>query len=158
MKYFICILLFHFTLTSRVFLRNFNNTSQFPYTSNGRNIVMSGNISSNQLTGNKNTSIQNHRYHTINSNNTDHSTVINRNSYNKISTIKKSGNISKEINHGEISIGNGMALDGKHNSTMFRRRLKEIMHNSLYNDAMNNYINGNNIKNIENFHRNMKNN
>jgi len=119
---------------------------------------MSGNISSNQLTGNRNTTIQNHRYHTINSNNTDHSTVINRNSYNRISTIKKSGNVSKGINRGEISIGNGLPLNTNHNSTMFRTALKELMDNSFYNYGMHSIIEGRNMRNVENNHRNLKNN
>lgn len=156
MKYFLAFLLFHLSFSSGVYLRNINNTAQYPSHSSGRNIIMSGNISSNQLTGNRNTTIQNHRYHTINSNNTDHSSVINRNSYNSISTIKKSGNITKSINRGEISVGNGLPLNANHNSTSFRTALKEMMHNSLYNYGMNNFIEGRNIRNLENNHRNLK--
>ena len=158
MKYFLAFLLFLLSFSSSVSLRSLNNTTQFPLHSSGRNIIMSGNISSNQLTGNRNTTIQNHRYHSINSNNTDHSTVINRNSYNRISTIKKSGNVSKGINRGEISIGNGLPLNTNHNSTMFRTALKELMDNSFYNYGMHSIIEGRNMRNVENNHRNLKNN
>ncbi len=158
MKYFLAFLLFHLSFSSSVSLRNFNNTAQIPLHSGGRNIIMTGNISSNQLSGNRNTTIQNHRYHNINSNNTDHSTVINRNSYNRISTIKKSGNVSKEINRGEISIGNGLPLNTKHNSTMFRTALKELMHRSLYSYGMDGIIQGREMRNVGNNHRNLKNN
>lgn len=159
MKYLLAILLFQLTLTSTMYERN--NTA--PLASQKRNLVLSGNVLSNQLSGNKNTTIVNKKDHIINSNNTDHSTVLNRNSYNKVSKITKSGNVNKQINKGAINIGNkqfssSFPLNPHNNSTVFRKNLKDIMHNSLYHNSESNIVKPLDLKNIDHFiHRHLKN-
>jgi hypothetical protein len=114
------------------------NSTNFPLDlQHSGNFALSGTVNANELTGNKNTTITNARHHVINSNNTDHSTVVNRNSFNKISTIKKTGNVNKQINSGQINVANGilsgnLPLSPLHNSTALRKNLKDILHSSLY--------------------------
>ena len=153
MKYLLTVLILQMTFTNS--LHNSNNSIPLDSSHQPRNIILSGNVLSNQLTGNRNTTIINKKDHTINSNNTDHSTVLNRNSYNKVSTIKKSGNINKQVNKGEISIGNRqdgrfLPLNPHSNPSLFRMNLKDIMHGSLYQKNEKNFNKAIDLKNLHN--------
>lgn len=141
MKCLVAVLLINLVFCNDQHLLNHDLKNVLPLLKKSPSLLLSGDVNANNLIGNKNTTISNVRHNFINSNNTDHSTVVNRNSYNKISTIKKTGNLQKQINRGEILTGNRFTngddtrLKPHLNNTLFRKNLRDILHGSLVDKA-----------------------
>lgn len=112
-------------------------------------LYLNGNISLNLMNDNVGTRIINTNKYTVNSSNVNSQNKHNINSFNKLSKIKKQGNVVKSINKGEINSGNTFNTEQRKDEMIYRKidvnTKSHVDHEKTFSDL--DYINNNNIYN-----------